>query len=112
MSKRTAERQREAAIRKAKDLLRAHPGFQHSQVQIYERTQALERELSGKHLPLQTEARLEFALRRFDIQSSAYLDLVTDPRSQEAYNTILGELTKGAWQHFTGFDYLLLPAAL
>src|ERR1700686_5020974 len=103
MTRRNAERLRRTAVKNAIELLKAHPSFPAAQVQIHELTEALTRDLSGQEPAFGTDARMELALRIFDIRSNAYLGLVTDMKSQEAYMTILGEFARNAWEQYTGY---------
>ena len=91
------------------NLLKAHPNFPRVQVQIHEQTNAAMGDLSGQEPAFGTDGQMELALRIFEIRSSAYLELVTEIKSQEAYMTILGEFARAAWEQYTGYAFQLLP---
>jgi hypothetical protein len=109
MSRRNAARLRGLAKENAINLLKAHSGFPAAQVQIHDQTNALTANLPGQNAPFLSEARIDLVVRIFDIRSSAYLGLVTDMKSQEAYMVILGEFARNAWHQYTGYAFELLP---
>jgi hypothetical protein len=45
---------------------------------------------------------LETVLRLIDIRAAAYVQLVTDMESQEAFMTVLNEFGRQAWLDLTG----------
>src|ERR1700680_1172230 len=100
MTRRTAERSRQTKLSIAMSLLKVHPSFPGAQVQIHEQTKALIGDRSLEELAPGTDARMELALGIFDIRSKAYLDLVADIKSQEAYMTILGEFARAVWEQY------------
>jgi hypothetical protein len=91
------------------ELLKANRSFPNAQVKIHEKTKAVMRDLSAQEPEFRTDARMELALRIFDIRSNVYLGLVTNVKSQEAFMTIVGEFARNAWEQYTRYPYDMLP---
>src|ERR1017187_4051168 len=84
-------------LKRALDVQKRHPGFPAAQVQILERTKEFEAGLTEEQTRWCTPARLETVLRLLDIRATAYLQLVMDMQSQEAFMVVLNELRRQAW---------------
>jgi hypothetical protein len=112
MARRNAERLRRTALNNAIELLKVNRSFPAAQVKIHEQTKAVMLNLSGQEPDFRTEARMELALGIFDIRSNAYLELVTDMNSQEAFMAILGEFARKAWEQYTGIHMRYCPRTL
>ncbi len=50
-----------------------------------------------------TAARISAVLRQLDVRASAYLELVDDMPSQEAFMTVLNELERQSWAEYSGY---------
>src|ERR1035437_8086595 len=101
-NERRAARARRQDLKRAVDVQKRHPGFPAAQVQILERTKELEGGLTEDQTRWCSPARLETVLRLLDIRAAAYLQLVIDMESQEAFMTVLNELGRQAWLELTG----------
>src|SRR6185437_7941836 len=102
MPKRVA-RLRQQAVENAMNILKMHPDFPAAQIKILRYTEELTSNLSIRGRTCNTDERLDYAVRLLDIRAEAYLRLIADLRSQEAYMKILDEFWRRAWGEYTGF---------
>ncbi len=100
---RRALRARQLAVKSAVDKLKNNPRFPAAQVQILASSNSLRSGLTPDQQLWATAARLEVVIRQLDIRAAAYLDLVEDMPSQEAFITVLEELGRQAWEEYIGF---------
>src|SRR5580700_10135526 len=101
-NERRAARSRRQDLERAVNIQKRHPDFPAAQVRILERTKELQAGLTEGQIRWYTPDRMEAVLRLLDIRAAAYLQLVTDMESQEAFMTVLSELCRHAWLEFTG----------
>jgi hypothetical protein len=101
---RRAIRARRAALDGAVSVLKKHPRFPAAQVQILARSKELMDGLTEQEKQWATSARIAVVLRQLDVRAEAYLDLVDDMKSQEAFMTVLNNLGIQAWGEYTGYD--------
>ncbi len=106
-----AARLRQRAVENAIGILKVHPDFPSAQVKILTCAEEVTSNLSAQGRAFFTDARMDYAVRLLDIRAEAYLSLITDLRSQEAYMTILDEFWRGAWREYTGFPIDILEPA-
>ena len=103
MTPHEAARLHEKKLEQAIEILKTNPDFPTAQVEVHDRHAELIRNLSREQSSCGTSERMELALEILRIQAEAYLKLVVDMESQEAYMTFVDEFGRGAFQMFTGF---------
>jgi nucleotide-binding universal stress UspA family protein len=105
-------RARQQKLDRAIEVLKRHPDFPATQVQILESTKAAMAALTETEKQFGTAARLESVLRLLDVRARGYLGLVASMESQEALMIVLDELGRQAWKEYTGFHIeMLQPVA-
>ena len=98
-----AARLRQQALDRAIEILKVNPRFAAAQVRAYDRGAELAKNLSPQQPGYFIPARMDFVLKILNIQAEAYLSLVDDMKSQEAFMTLLEEFGHTAFANFTGF---------
>jgi hypothetical protein len=99
------EKTRRKAVDNAFEVLKKLPDFPSVQVEVMEVARDIRKVAPGwplTNLPL--SKRLEYTLKMLDAACSAYLKLVSDIVSQEAYTIILNEFVRTAWEEFVGMS--------
>lgn len=98
-----------AAIR----LLESRPDFPRMQVQMRHRLEETQRNAPAEACAFGSRARLEYALRRFDVRAQAFLELVSDVETQNAFMTILDSCVQAAYLEHVGAPREVLgPASI
>jgi hypothetical protein len=95
---RRAAQVHQQALNRAIEILKQNPRFPAVQVQVLNGDKQLMEGLTEEEKCWGTAARLEVVLRQLDSRSVAYLDLVGNMKSQEAFMTVLNELGLKAWK--------------
>jgi hypothetical protein len=95
------ERARLKALEKAFSLLQSNPDYPSVEVQIYDQEKEIQRSAADESERF-SEARMDYALRWFDIHAAAYSRLVTDLESHKAFAGIVGDLLRRSWLYFSG----------
>ena len=109
-NERRAIRARQLDVKMAVSLLKKKPGFAAAQHQAMSRGRALMEGLSEQEKQLATQQRHGVVLQLLDIRAEAYLPLIDDIPSQEAYMTLLSSFADQAWEDFTGYPvYITRP---
>lgn len=103
------DRERQEQLAQAIAKLETHAEYAYAQVQIYERTKALDQAQPLAPLPRDSDARLERVLLSLDIRCECYLQLVSDLEYHKAFARLLDYLTHEAWLHFSGFPIEHVP---
>lgn len=96
------------AIENAIKLFEAHPDFPRVQVQMRARMAKAEQNVRSGACAFRSKARLSYVLRLFVIRAEAFLELVFDINSQNAFMDLLGNLGRTAWEEFAGWPPELL----
>jgi hypothetical protein len=105
-----AIRARQMDIKASETFLKNKPGFAATQHQAMSRGREFMEGLSEQEKQPATQQRLGVVLRLLDIRAEAYLGLVDDIASQEAYMTLLSSFADKAWEDFTGYPvYIARP---
>ena len=94
---------RQRSVDEAVKLLESQPGFSGVQVWMRERMSEAEINRSAEAKSFGTRARADFALVFLDIRADAFLKLVSNIETQNAYMTMIGYFGDEAWREFTGF---------
>src|SRR5579872_2841952 len=100
---RRARRQRQQKLERAFEILKQQPDFPRAQVQAHDRGEDLAKNLSPQQIALGTPERMNVVLRVLDIQAEAYLELVVDMKTQDAFMVALEAFGRKAFENFTGF---------
>ena len=109
---RHAARKRQRALNRAIEILKRSPSFPAAQIQILNGTKQLMDSLTGDAKTCGTAARLETVLRLLGIRAAAYLKLVENMESQEAFMATVNEFGSKAWEEYTGYPpEVLQPSA-
>ncbi len=82
-------------------VLKATPGYPTVYVRIHDALKAHAQEIPGVVNRL-TAQRRDIELMRLHIQAQAYLDLVSNRKTQDAYILVLHGLSREAWERFSG----------
>lgn len=91
--------ERTERAKKAWALLEQHPIFHSVQIEVYEKTLAIETAEPLESFTLNTDARLERLLKSFDIRAAAFLRLVSNLEHHKAYAVMLEVFIVEAWAH-------------
>jgi len=68
-----------------------------------ERMHVAESKKSSESEVFRTDARMEYVLTLFDIRAQAFLELVVDAETQNAFVNLLGSFELVAWQEYAGY---------
>jgi hypothetical protein len=99
------EESRRKAIDTAFQTLKNLRDFPSVQVEVMEAGEDIRKAAPGWPLTnLPTSTRLEYALKMLRTRCSAYLKLVSDIVTQEAYTTMLHAFVRSAWEEFIGMS--------
>lgn len=93
-------RQAAKAFSDAARLFKAQPDFVRIQVQMRHRLGEAERKAPVDAQAYGSEARMDYVLKRFDIQARAFLELVTDIHLQDAFVAMLVRMERLAWTDY------------
>lgn len=105
-----AQRKRLEAVKKAFELLEQNPDFPSARVRLHDRELDVERSgIPNGPQERMSEARFEYCIRLFDIECEEYLRLVVDLESHRAYATIIDELIRRIFFHFSGLPIETIP---
>jgi hypothetical protein len=102
-NERRARRAKLIKLDLAVTFLKGRPGFAAAQHQAMNRGRELAESLSRQANTVLTPQRFDVALQLLDIRAEAYLPLVNDIPSQEAYMELLRSIGDQAWQDFSGY---------
>jgi hypothetical protein len=93
---------RNKSVEEAIRLLESHPDFRRVQVLTRDRLQEAEMKVLVEARVYGSRARLGYILKRFDIRSEAFLELISDIAMQNAYMVVVEHLVREAWEEHTG----------
>ena len=79
-------------------LFESRPDFVAVQVRMKERMHVAESKKSSESEVFRTDARMEYVLTLFDIRAQAFLELVVDAETQNAFVNLLRSFELVAWQ--------------
>lgn len=102
---------RDRAVGEAIRLFESHADFARAQVRMRERMEEAARDRPVESRAYGTKARLEYVLCLLDIRAEAFLELVSDIHTQNAFMTFLESLERTAWQEHTGYPPEVLQPA-
>lgn len=106
---RRAAKARRLALDRAIEVLKQQPGFPSAQIQIHDRSVEWNNNLSPEESRWGTTERIKVVLQILDIRAEAYLALVSDMKTQEAFMAVLEEFGNNAWESYIGFPLLMAP---
>lgn len=94
-------------------LLEMHPRFAELQVRMRYQMEELAKNSPAEARALGTKARMAYVLRIFDIRAEAFLPLVSDIQTQNAFVAVLAVAERIAWQEYTGAPVeIMRPASI
>jgi len=103
--------QRERTV-SAIQVVKSNPRFPSAEVQIHDRVTELTQRTPPERIPEGTPERLTFAVSLLDIRAEAYVELVTDMSSQDAFVVLMIEFKLRSGEAYSGFPRALLVESL
>jgi hypothetical protein len=95
----SAHRPEEEAIK----LLESQPEFARVELRMRKSLEELGKRLSPEATRFGTQARLKYVIERNEIRAKAFLELVSDINTQNAYIALLRCIVRAGFQEYTGF---------
>jgi hypothetical protein len=102
---------RDEAAEDAIKIFESHHDFARVQVRMRERMEQATRNLPTDARTFGSKARLEHVLSLFDIRAEAFLELVSDIRSQNALMVVLESFGRVVWEEYTGWPLEVMRPA-
>src|ERR1035441_2028088 len=96
---------RHSAFSGAVKTLQSIPEFADVQVQVADGTEQIRKSMTADAPNHGSDARMQHLVQMFDVCGGEYLRLVRDLETQKAYEIILAEYGRSAWEDFTGFRF-------
>jgi hypothetical protein len=104
LHERLAAQARLNALKGAVKTLQSIPEFADVQVQVADRTEQIRKSMAAD-AGWGSDARMQHLVQMFDVYGGEYLRLVHDLETQTAYEIILVEFYRSAFEEFTGFQF-------
>jgi len=107
-----AAQERRESVKKAFELLEQNLEFHGARVRIDEREQEVEKAIAREKPERLSESRFDYCIRLLDIEGEEYLRLVVNLESHKAYATVIDDLVRRIFIHFSGIPIEVIPPTL